>query len=64
MKKIDEQEILKSLALEGVLVEHSIGFLRELSVITEGKDDVSLKILPLENPSYCVDITPHSFNLE
>ena len=63
MNRIDEQKILQSLALEDVFVEHSIGFLRELSIITEDKNDVSLKILPLENPSYCIDITS-SFTLE
>ena len=54
----NEQKILRSLGLEDVAWELSVGFLRELAAATdtEGKNNISLKIFPLKTSSYCIDI--------
>lgn len=53
---MDEQQILQMLGLENVMLGNSVGFLRELAIVTSDKDNISLKILPLDNPSSCIDI--------
>ena len=52
----EQQKILQMLGLENIMVENSMGFLRELAIVTNDKDNISLKILPLDNPSTCIDI--------